>query len=176
MKWLTLAACLVELPLMVLIIFVSESPLKWISVGMSWGSCIVMVTVLCIVMYAAKVKARLASRAPDCPDPLMIELPCADLTKARDAKKAEPEKPAAAPLVESEAPPPPEAVKTAGAFTWGVDDMMAPMRLHVLGWEDMPVTPRAGADPVTPRPGGDGAQTPRTPKGSGILTVTANLG
>merc|ERR1719454_450398 len=102
MKWLTLAACLVEIPLMVLIIIVSESPLKWISVGMSWGSCIVMVTVLCIIMYAAKVKARLQSRPPDCPDPLMIELPDPALTKG----KADMTKKADAPVPEkAEAPP-----------------------------------------------------------------------
>merc|ERR1719181_2687938 len=113
MKWLTLAACLVELPLMALIIVVSESPLKWISVGMSWGSCIVMVTVLCIIMYAAKVKARLASRPPDCPDPLMVELPDAKLTAAKaNLEKKEPEaaKASAPPLYESDAPPPPPEV------------------------------------------------------------------
>merc|ERR1719454_693749 len=167
MKWLTLAACLVEIPLMVLIIIVSESPLKWISVGMSWGSCIVMVTVLCIIMYAAKVKARLQSRPPDCPDPLMIELPDPALLKAKDAapeKAPEPEKAAAPALYESDAPPPPDAMKAsepAPSFGWGVDDMIAPLKLQVLGWEDMPVTPR-GADPQTPR--ADGSQTP---KGSG---------
>merc|ERR1719326_1412927 len=75
MKVLTAGACLVEIPLMVLIIIVSESPLKWVSVAMSYGSCIVMITVLCIVMYAHKVKQRLQSRPPDCPDSLMIELP-----------------------------------------------------------------------------------------------------
>merc|ERR1719181_2660691 len=113
MKWLTLAACLVELPLMVLIIIVSESPLKWISVGMSWGSCIVMVTVLCIIMYAAKVKARLQSRPPDCPDPLMIELPAPVLLKAKEkVKTPEPVKASPPPLYESDAPPPPpEPVK-----------------------------------------------------------------
>merc|ERR1719454_2765727 len=106
MKWLTLAACLVEIPLMILIIIVSESPLKWISVGMSWGSCIVMITVLCIIIYAAKVKARLQSRPPDCPDPLMIELPHDNLMKAPEELKAvasAPEKASPPPLVESDA-------------------------------------------------------------------------
>merc|ERR1719169_86389 len=89
MKWLTLAACLVEIPLMVLIIIVSESPLKWVSVAMSWGSCIIMVTVLCIVMYAHKVKQRLQSKPPDCPDPLMIEIPTDFLNKKKKGAKAD---------------------------------------------------------------------------------------
>merc|ERR1719440_1714271 len=95
---------------MVLIIIVSESPLKWVSVAMSWGSCIIMVTVLCIIMYAAKVKARLASRAPDCPDPLMIEIPTELLeskNKFAAAVKSNPEKVQSQPLYESDAPPPP---------------------------------------------------------------------
>merc|ERR1719258_483261 len=87
MKILTAASCLVEIPLMVLIIIVSESPLKWVSVAMSWGSCAVMIMVLCIVMYAAKVKQRLQSKPPDCPDPLMIELPD-NLLKAKQEKAA----------------------------------------------------------------------------------------
>merc|ERR1719454_1848745 len=64
MQKLTFAACLIEIPLMILIILVSESPLKWVSVGMSWGAIAVMLTVLLIVMYAAKVKAKLQSKPP----------------------------------------------------------------------------------------------------------------
>merc|ERR1719240_130703 len=75
MQKLTIAACLIEIPLMLIIIFFSDSPLKWISVGMSWGAILVMMTVLLVVMYAAKVKQRLANRRPDSPDTLMIELP-----------------------------------------------------------------------------------------------------
>merc|ERR1719261_1480753 len=75
MQKLTFAACFIEIPLMILIIIVSESPLKWVSVGMSWGAIAIMLTVLVIVMYAHKVKQRLQSKPPDCPDTLMIEIP-----------------------------------------------------------------------------------------------------
>merc|ERR1719326_369344 len=85
MQKLTIAACLIEIPLMVLIIIVSESPLKWVSVGMSWGAIAVMLTVLLIVMYAAKVKARLQSKPPDCPDTLMIEIPQALIDGSKKA-------------------------------------------------------------------------------------------
>lgn len=51
------------------------------------------------------------------------------------------------------------------------EDLGTPVRLQVLSWDDTPVTPRPEtADPVTPRQ--DGAQTPR---GTGVLTVTASL-
>merc|ERR1719440_2557462 len=117
-----------------------------------------MISVLCIVMYAAKVKARLQSKPPDCPDPLMIEIPHDFINKKKKIKAVE---------------APPEAEKPAaaasGPFGFGNTDMIAPVRLQVLKWEEMPITPR-GAEPVTPR--ADGAQTPRT----GILTVSQTLG
>merc|ERR1719440_506162 len=135
-------------------------------------------------MYAAKVKARLQSRPPDCPDVLMIEIPN-DLMNKKTAvpmDKANPEKAAAAPLFESDAPPPPpEPLKGSmpvpqwgGAANYGdfsAIDMVNPVRLQVLSWEDSPVTPRAGMEPTTPR--ADGAQASTTPRGSGILTITA---
>merc|ERR1719440_391784 len=95
---------------MILIIIVLESPLKWVSVGMSWGAIAIMMTVLVIVMYAHKVKQRLQSRPPDSPDTLMIEIP-QTLINAKpkgasagaDAEKSPPPPP----LFESDAPPPP---------------------------------------------------------------------
>merc|ERR1719454_2549597 len=86
MQKLTFAACLIEIPLMILIIIVSESPLKWVSVGMSWGAIVIMMTVLVIIMYAAKVKQRLQSKPPDSPDVLMIEIPQALVDRPRVGK------------------------------------------------------------------------------------------
>merc|ERR1719440_642199 len=86
MQKLTFAACFIEIPLMIMIIIVSESPLKWVSVGMSWGAIAIMLTVLVVVMYAHNVKKRLQSRPPECPDTLMIEMP----QKLIDAKLGTP--------------------------------------------------------------------------------------
>merc|ERR1719440_2138046 len=177
MQKLTIAACLIEIPLMVLIIIVSESPLKWVSVAMSWGSCIIMVTVLCIVMYAHKVKQRLQSRPPDCPDSLMIDIPQDLLTKQAGKVGGEAVKAGDAPLYESDAPPPPAPdmmkmpVPQWGASSAGFsEDMGTPVRLQVLSWDDTPITPRPETAAQTPRQ--DGAQTPR---GTGVITVTASL-
>merc|ERR1719440_2290544 len=181
MQKLTFAACLIEIPLMILIIIVSDSPLKWVSVAMSWGAIAVMLTVLVIVMYAAKVKQRLQSKPPDCPDTLMIEIPQNLINgkptagKMGDEKSAASDgKPVTPPLYESDAPPPPpDMMKTsmpvpqspsANLYSgFNVDDSVGPVRLQVLGWEpvtgteEMPFTPR-GVDPQTPRAGEDGAE------------------
>merc|ERR1719502_1299223 len=116
MQKLTFAACFIEIPLMIMIIIVSESPLKWVSVGMSWGAIAIMMTVLVIVMYAHKVKQRLQSKPPDCPDALMIELPNTLMNATKpvlkgDAGTEKAEKAAAPPLYESDAPPPPPPEK-----------------------------------------------------------------
>merc|ERR1719454_1027048 len=162
MQKLTLAACFIEIPLMIMIIIVSESPLKWVSVGMSWGAIAIMLTVLAIVMYAHKVKQRLASKPPDCPDPLMIEIPVDFMNKPKKGKLAAAapktddgtEKAAPAPLYESDAPPPPPDFlkESMPAPAFGGDGMINPVRFQVVGWEPalVPSTPRAG----------DGAQTP----------------
>jgi hypothetical protein len=189
MQKLTFLACLIEIPLMILIIIVSDSPLKWVSVGMSWGAIAIMLTVLVIVMYAAKVKQRLMNRAPDCPDILMIEIPQKLIDgkptagKTGDASGAGDGKPIAPPLYESDAPPPPPDMMKASMpmpqwpaanlySDFNTDEVVGPVRLQVLGWE--PGTGPTEDMPLTPRD--QGAETPRTPRIQGVLTVTSTMG
>jgi hypothetical protein len=181
---------------MLLIIFFSDSPLKWISVGMSWGAIIIMMTVLLVVMYAAKVKQRLNDRKPDSPDTLMIEIPVGLMESKPKAmpndhpSNAAIEKPSSPPLYESDAPlysssapakssiPVPQWPDKPSASQWDtgdVTDAIGPVRLQVIGWvpaadntEGVPLTPK-GVGPQTPRAGAE------TPRAQGVLTVTTLL-
>jgi hypothetical protein len=203
MQKLTMVACLIEIPLMLLIIFFSDSPLKWISVGMSWGAIVIMMTVLLVVMYAAKVKQRLQDRKPDSPDTLMIEIPVKLMeskSKAtlkdhpsnaeNDMQDSPPLYESSAPLYSSPAPakssiPVPQWPDMPSASHWppsnlysdtgDVTDTIGPVRLQVLGWA--PTTGDMAGVPLTPK--GVGPQTPRagaeTPRAQGVLTVTTLL-
>jgi hypothetical protein len=162
-----------------------------------------MMLVLVVVIYAAKVKAKLENKSAESrPDPMMIEMPTKLINAVRTEKKmgdpsdAENKGPRSLPLYESDAPPPPsDPVKTSkpvpqwpapklySDYTPGdLDELLHPVHLQVLSWEPMPgsmpelpLTPRAmGAmDPHTPREGSYDGA--ETPRMQGVITVTASL-
>merc|ERR1719454_482108 len=124
----------------------------------------------------------------------MIEIPQKLIDgKPQGGKTVDPgvvstEKASSPPLYESDAPPPPPdfvkpsmaAPQWPAASDFGAEDMSVPIRLQVIGWDPapgsdqaLPLTPRGAEDAHTPR---DGAETPRTPRLQGTLTVTTTLG